>query len=118
MPSGDYGLLPESPAIDSGSNPLAVGLVVDLAGGPRFWDMPGVPDSGVGPAPVVDRGCLELVVTVPPCAGDLDGNNTVNGADLAALLGNWGGSTFGDLDGDGTVTGADLAALLGRWGPC
>jgi hypothetical protein len=24
----------------------------------------------------------------------------------------------GDLDGDGQVTGADLGALLGEWGAC
>jgi hypothetical protein len=40
----------------------------------------------------------------------------VNGADLALLLGEWGGAGAGDLDGDGIVGGADLAVLLGAWG--
>ena len=54
----------------------------------------------------------------PPCllTGDLDGDGVVAGADLAALLGAWGGSGgVADLDGDGTVGGGDLAVLLGAW---
>jgi hypothetical protein len=52
---------------------------------------------------------------------DLDGNGTVNGADLAILLGAWGdcvgcSSCSADLDGDCVVGGADLAVLLAAWG--
>jgi hypothetical protein len=39
----------------------------------------------------------------------------VNGADLAILLGGWGGRGLADLNGDGEVNGADLAILLGAW---
>ena len=46
---------------------------------------------------------------------DLDGDGVVSGADLALLLGNFGGSGLGDLDGSGEVDGADLAILLGAW---
>lgn len=42
----------------------------------------------------------------------------VDGADLGALLGGWGGSVTGDLDGNGVVNGADLGMMLGNWGPC
>jgi hypothetical protein len=53
----------------------------------------------------------------PPCApADLDCNGSVNGADLASLLNNWGGTGIGDIDGNGSVDGADLAALLNAWG--
>jgi hypothetical protein len=52
------------------------------------------------------------------CPGDLDGNGTVDGADLTILLGNWGGMSDGDLDGNGSVDGADLTMLLGNWGLC
>ena len=55
------------------------------------------------------------------CVGDFNGDGTVNGADLGALLGEWGtagGTTGADIDGDGTVTGLDLGALLGAWGSC
>jgi hypothetical protein len=56
-------------------------------------------------------------VIVTPCTGDLDNNGDVNGADLAILLGGWGGAA-GDLNNNGTTDGADLAILLGAWGPC
>jgi hypothetical protein len=53
----------------------------------------------------------------PACPADLDGNGNVDGADLAILLGGWGG-LGGDIDGNGITDGADLAVLLGAWGPC
>jgi hypothetical protein len=55
-----------------------------------------------------------LVDTAAP-AGDLDGNGTVDGADLGLLLGAWGSAGPGDLDGNGIVNGADLGLLLGFW---
>jgi hypothetical protein len=55
------------------------------------------------------------------CFGDLDGDNDVDLADLAQLLGNYGmtsGAAYedGDLDGDGDIDLSDLAALLGVYG--
>jgi hypothetical protein len=55
------------------------------------------------------------------CYGDLDGDNDIDLADLAQLLGNYGttsGAVYedGDLDGDGDVDLADLAGLLGVYG--
>ncbi len=54
------------------------------------------------------------------CAADFDGSGSINSADLAMLLGNWGPGAPPaiDLNGDGTVNSADLAFLLGSWGPC
>lgn len=52
------------------------------------------------------------------CLGDLDGSGVVDAADLARLLGQWGGNGDADFDGSGTVDAADLAVLLGAWGPC
>lgn len=55
------------------------------------------------------------------CIGDLDGNHSRSGADLAILLGSWGSvqpGTAADLDADGTVGGFDLGALLANWGVC
>lgn len=53
------------------------------------------------------------------CAGDLNADGVVNGADLGLLLGGWGasGSSF-DLTGDGVVDGADLGVIFGAWGAC
>ena len=55
------------------------------------------------------------------CYGDLDGDNDIDLADLAQLLGNYGtpsGAVYedGDLDADGDVDLSDLAALLGVYG--
>jgi hypothetical protein len=54
----------------------------------------------------------------PPCSSDLDGNDSVDGADMAILLGQWGGVGSGDIDGTGAVDAADLGILLGAWGAC
>lgn len=55
-----------------------------------------------------------------PCrlAADIDCSGTVDGADLSAVLANWGpGHGPEDLDGDGFVGGSDLAQVLTNWGP-
>jgi formylglycine-generating enzyme required for sulfatase activity len=62
------------------------------------------------------------------CAGDLNGDSQVNGADLGILLNAWGPCPNGnpgcpgDLDADGSVggsvDGADLGILLASWGDC
>lgn len=74
-----------------------------------------------------DAEPVEWVVKWVGCAdssgipGDLDGSGTVDGADLAILLGAWGACADcddcdADLDGNCDVDGADLAILLGNWG--
>ena len=58
---------------------------------------------------------LEPAPAGDPC--DLNGDGTVDGADLSILLGSWNTSDAdADLDGNGVVDGADLATLLGCWG--
>jgi hypothetical protein len=56
------------------------------------------------------------------CIGDLDGNGSINAADLAGILNAWGPATgenaAADLDGNGVVNAADLASLLNAWGLC
>ena len=46
---------------------------------------------------------------------DLNGDGSVNGADMGAMLANFGGSGTGDLNNDGTVDGADLGLLFAAW---
>jgi hypothetical protein len=61
----------------------------------------------------------QLTPPPPPCDGDMNGDNLVDGADLGALLGFWGtNNADADINNDGLVDGADLGALLGNWGPC
>jgi hypothetical protein len=121
--SGDYRLQPTSPAIDSGSNSLfpTGGMTIDLGGLPRYVDVAAVADTGVGPAPVIDRGAYELPDAPPPppaCAGDLNADNQVDGIDLGVLLSAWGTNGDGDLNGDGSVDGIDLGVMLSAWGAC
>ncbi|MBL9150294.1 MAG: choice-of-anchor L domain-containing protein [Phycisphaerae bacterium] len=52
------------------------------------------------------------------CEADFNGDGTVDGADLATLLGDWGEVSTDDLDGVGVLDGADLAIMLGAWGDC
>lgn len=68
----------------------------------------------------LSRGIAVLTVMTPTSViGDLDGDGSVNAADLSILLGAWGpcaGNCPADLNGDGQVGAADLGALLGAWG--
>ena len=68
----------------------------------------------------VDPGFLCVEADDLPIPGDLNGDGSVNGVDLAALLGNWGpcddGDCIGDVDLDGLIGGTDLAIMLGNWG--
>ena len=60
------------------------------------------------------------VLQVESCAGDLNDDGVVDGADLATMLGSWGpcADCAADLDDNGFVDGADLSTLLGAWGEC
>ena len=51
------------------------------------------------------------------CLADLNGDGTVDAADLATMLGAWGSNpgSPADLDDNGDVNAADLAILLGAW---
>jgi hypothetical protein len=74
-----------------------------------------------GTVPGLDvRGTLSgtVVVQTPPCPADIDHSGSVDGADLATLLGQWGVAGSADLNGSGIVDGADLAVLLNAWGAC
>ena len=92
----------------------------DLDGNPRFVEVPYAENVGIADPPVyryiVDMGAYEYQF----CFGDLNGDDEINIADLAELLGHYGDSgvdyTAGDLDDDGDVDIQDLAELLGLYG--
>ncbi len=62
-----------------------------------------------------ESGVVLLSPTGLENPADLNGDGVVNGADLAAMLAQWGGAGSADLDGDGVVNGVDLAQLLASW---
>ena len=83
-------------------NSDGIGDACAIADGAPDFDGDGVPDS-----------C--------ECIGDLFVDGQINGADLGALLSQWGpatAATASDLNRDGQVNGADLGYLLSAWGPC
>jgi len=55
------------------------------------------------------------------CPHDLTGDRRTDAADLAVLIGSWGGVaagySAGDIDGNGVIDAADIAALVGSWNP-
>jgi hypothetical protein len=61
---------------------------------------------------------LELSVRLVPCAtADLDGSGSIDQADVAIMLGEWGTSNLiADLNDDGVVGPHDLAAVLSAMG--
>jgi hypothetical protein len=67
----------------------------------------------------VPAGLSIAAIVEIPCTGDLNNDGAVGGADLAILLGAWGGFlSASDLNFDSKVDAADLALLLGAWGDC
>ena len=56
-------------------------------------------------------------VIAAPCPADLNGDGSVGGADLGALLAAWG-TADGDIDDSGDTDGADLGVMLAAWGSC
>ncbi|MCA9285658.1 MAG: hypothetical protein KDA22_10605 [Phycisphaerales bacterium] len=111
-------LLPGAPMIDVTSTTFRVQKATDFV---RFFS--GTIDEivlydHVLSADAVAAHFAALDLAGFECEGDLNGDGAVNGADLGALLGQWGGAGNADLDGNGTVNGADLGILLGAWGDC
>jgi len=55
-------------------------------------------------------------VAAEVASGDLDGNGSIDGADLGIMLSAFGiADPVADLDGNGIVDGSDLGALLAAW---
>jgi predicted outer membrane repeat protein len=64
--AGNWQLGSSSPAVDSANNAaVPAGVTTDLAGLPRFFDDPAVPDTGAGTPPIVDMGAYERVPPAP-----------------------------------------------------
>jgi hypothetical protein len=52
-----------------------------------------------------------------PCPADLNGDDSIDGKDLAILISGWG-TAEADITNDGNTDGVDLGILLASWGPC
>ncbi|MBU3728566.1 MAG: hypothetical protein FGM37_04875 [Phycisphaerales bacterium] len=76
-------------------------------------------DGGTGSSDIVGaRVGTDGSLGDPPAGptGDINGDGSVNGLDLTALLAAWGSAGGpADLNGDSTVNGLDLTVLLAAW---
>lgn len=92
-----------------GANPYASKLTFTAVAGSTYYiAVGGFDEFAVGP--------FHVTIEEPTgVAGDVNGDGSVNGIDLALLLGQWGGPGSADIDGSGLVGGADLALLLNAW---
>lgn len=116
--------------------------------GKLFFDVAGVVDRDVnqrfvagagldGPGGVLDlvtidvdpdgqpvTGAVAVLVGIPPCRGDINGDGMVDMADLGLLLAAWGSCGScppvcdGDVNGTCVVDMSDLLIVLSTWGPC
>ena len=85
----------------------------------------GIVDYGqilIGQLADLNSNGIPDVCEQPTCRDvDLYTNGRIDGADLAALLSEWGPSTpttRSDFNHDGVVDGSDLSKILGLWVPC
>ena len=63
-------------------------------------------------------GSAALAATVSNCAADGNGDGSVDGVDLASMLGAWGQPSAYDINHDGITDASDLAIVLDAWGLC
>jgi predicted outer membrane repeat protein len=125
-----------SPAIDSGNtSEIPIDFVdldddgvffeltsLDLDGHARQADVAGVPDTGSGATPMVDRGAYEVQAL---CAADTNGSGAVDVDDLVAVILGWGPcgncappNCPADVNGSCAVDVDDLIAVILAWGAC
>ncbi|MBK8285193.1 MAG: hypothetical protein IPK97_10090 [Ahniella sp.] len=122
---GDYRLGNLSIAVDAGNNSLVPGgITVDLDGNPRRFNDTGVPDTGLGTAPIVDIGAYEkqtnsaaLPVLSISDVSIAEGNSgtsilaftvTRSGASASVV-----GFDFATADGTATVASGDYMVASG-----
>ena len=113
----DLRLGPASPAVDAGKNlDVPGGVTLDLAGLPRFFDDPTVPDTGSGIPPIVDMGAYQripITVSAPSnltvCSG-AQAVFSVTASGQPTLTYQWrkGGSPLSD---GGSISGSNTDAL-------
>ena len=109
---------PHNPDPGHGDYAVDLDLLEDVRSGTN-WLLVGIDRAGSFTNLASNATLHVSYTTGPPCDGDLNDDDVVDGGDLSLVLGYWGSAdpTF-DLDGSGLVDGADLALVLGEWGDC
>ena len=126
LSGGSYGWVIESLDSLDGQDPYLIRTAdVDNDGDDDVIALvlsPALTDSG----PVFGFSSTQMEANDPEdssCPADFDNSGSVDGVDLALLLGEWGDCPIlslclPDINNDNRVDGADLAVLLGEWGAC
>ena len=84
--SGNLHLSDSSPGIDAGNNnAVPPGIITDLDGKPRFFDMPSVRDTGEGTSPIVDIGAYEVQMEPRVTVNDSDGPVVLSRSDTMTI---------------------------------
>lgn len=116
----DFRLRADSPAIDRADNTaIPAGIVRDIAGRPRFVDIPEMIDGGIGGAPLADIGPYEAQVG-EACPADINGDGLLDSLDVAIFFELWDVADFapgrsGDLDLDGDADSDDIIYFFQRF---
>jgi hypothetical protein len=98
--AGDSGAIPADTYDLDGDGDTAEPLPLDADGNPRFVDDPFTVDTGVGPPPIVDRGCFEAAP--PPCVPDFNKDGVLDIFDFFAFVNLWtANDPAADLAADG-----------------
>ncbi len=96
----------------AGAAPYTARLVFTAVAGQTYYIAAGGFDETV-------TGPLHVTIEepAPPLKpADINRDGRIDGADLALLLSNFGGTGTGDIDRSGHVDGGDLGLLLNAWG--
>ena len=109
---------PHNPEPGHGDYPVDLDLMDSIRAGSN-WLLIGIDRSGSFTNLASSATLHVTYLTGPPCDGDLNDDDVVDGGDLSLVLGYWGGENPAyDLDENGVIDGADLAIVLGAWGSC
>ena len=73
------------------------------------------PNNSLTEAAIDDLRVSRIECEQAGCPEDLNGDGTINGADMGLIIAAWG-TPAGDLNGDGTTNGADIGLLIAKWG--
>jgi predicted outer membrane repeat protein len=108
--SGNLRIEPCSPCVDAGNNAaVPSGITTDLAGNPRFQDVPTSSHNGAGTIPIVDMGAYEATAALSCNAG---GPYYAYPSQNIALQGYGSSTVGGSLSYEWTISGGGSVTVL------
>jgi len=112
--AGDNNAVPADVFDLDGDGDLDEPVPFDFNGAPRFADDTGIPDVGIGPAPVVDIGAFEFQGT--SCLPDVNSDGSATPTDFTAWINAFNNNLPEcDQDRDGSCTPKDFTAWINNF---